>query len=170
LMINPVTDYQARVRDVYLPVGGWYDFHSGQYLKGGKTIQAEAPYSDIPIFVRAGSIIPFGPDVQFTDEKPVDPVRLMIFTGHDVAFIFYEDENTNFNYESGAFSEIQISYEENSKTLTIGKRKGHFSGMLNERTFEVVFVTENHPKAYDPGDPADAVVKYTGEEVKMKMK
>jgi alpha-D-xyloside xylohydrolase len=170
LMINPVTDYQARVRDVYLPVGGWYDFHSGQYLKGGKTIQAEAPYSDIPIFVRAGSIIPFGPDIQFTDEKPVDPVRLMIYTGQDATFKFYEDENTNFNYECGAFSEIQISYEQNSKTLTIGRRKGHFSGMLNERTFEVVFVTENHPKAYNPGDPADAVVKYTGEMVKVKMK
>ena len=170
LMINPVTDYQARTRNVYLPEGGWYDFHSGRYLKGGKTIKAPAPCSDIPIFVRAGSIIPFGPDIQYTGEKPADPIRLMVYTGKNANFKLYEDENTNFNYESGAFSEIQMIYEENSKTLTIGKREGSYPGMLKERTFEVVFVSEKRPRGRDLSGPPDETVIYTGEEVRVKMK
>ena len=169
LLINPVTEYLARSRSVYLPSGtGWYDFRSGVYLKGGKTVQADAPYTDIPIFVKEGSIIPFGPDLQYTDEKPANPVRLMVYTGKNAHFTLYEDENTNYNYEKGMFSEIDISYNENAGLLTIGNRKGDFPGMLKTRTFEIVWIDPEHPKKLNLMDKADKEVTYRGLEIKIE--
>jgi len=163
ILVNPVYEYKARSRQVYLPSGsGWYEFKSGRYLTGGQTVQADAPYSDIPLYVREGSIIPFGPEIQYTDEKPADPLRLVVYTGGDGSFSLYEDENTNYNYEKGAFSWIPFSYSENAQTLTIGARQGEFPGMLRERTFEIVWVLQDNASPLDLDRGPAQTVTYSG--------
>jgi alpha-D-xyloside xylohydrolase len=166
LLVNPVTEYKARTRQVYLPSGtGWYDLKSGRYFKGGRTIQADAPYTDIPIFIREGSIIPFGPDIQYTTEKPADPIRLFVYTGKDGAFALYEDEDVNYNYEKGAYNMIPLEYNEESRSLTIGTRQGEFPGMLRERSFEIVWINKKNPASLDfDGAPAQAI-RYDGNEL-----
>ncbi|MFP4547370.1 MAG: TIM-barrel domain-containing protein [Fidelibacterota bacterium] len=171
LLINPVTDYKARSRGVYLPESkGWYDFKSGKFYKAGQTITADAPYTEMPMFVKAGSILPFGPEIQYTDEKPADPILLYIYTGDDAEFKLYEDENTNYNYEKGLFSVIPFIYDENTKELTIGKSQGEFPGMLKERIIKIVWVSKDEPRELDYDVEADAVVNYKGKKVVVKMK
>lgn len=171
LLINPVTEYRARFRSVYLPKGcGWYRLQSGAYFKGGRTIEADAPYEDIPIFVKEGSILPFGPAIQYTDEKPADPIRLMVYTGKDAAFTLYEDEGANYHYEQGLFASIPLRYSEKEQTLTIGDRKGSFPGMLQERTFEIVWVDAKHPAPMDFAAPPKKTVRYSGAEVQVMKK
>ncbi len=164
LLINPVTEYRARTRPVYLPSGtGWYALKSGQYFEGGQTIQADAPYTDIPVFVKEGSIIPFGPDIQYSDEKPPDPVRLFVYTGSDGSFTLYEDENVNYNYEKGQFSTITFSYSEKDHVLSIGERQGSFPGMLEQRTFDIVLVKPGKAKGIDLTKKPDQSVLYRGQ-------
>jgi len=163
LMINPVTEYKVRKRNVYLPAGaGWYDLKSGRFFKGGQTVQADAPYTDLPIFVRQGSILPCGPEIQYSDEKPADPIRLFVFTGSDGAFTLYEDENVNYGYEKGQFATILLAYSEKNHLLTIGERKGDFPGMLKKRTFEVVWIRSRKPTGLDFHSTPDAIISYTG--------
>ena len=132
----PVYEYKARSREVYLPAGaGWYDFYTGLYLPGGQTLTADAPYGRMPLYVRAGSIVPFGPEMEWSDEKPADPLTLCIYAGADASFVLYEDENLNYNYEKGAYATVEFSWDDAARTLTIGERKGSFPGMLKERTF-----------------------------------
>jgi len=170
LLVNPVTEYQAKTRQVYLPAGtGWYDLKSGQYFKGGQTIQAEAPYTDIPLFVKEGSIIPFGPAIQYTDEKPADPIRLVVYTGMNGAFTLYEDENVNYDYEKGQFSMVLFSYDEENHLLTIGERQREFDGMLKERTFEIVWVTKDKKIGFALDVRPDVTVKYNGSRQTIKM-
>jgi alpha-D-xyloside xylohydrolase len=155
---------------VYLPAGsGWYDLKSGKYLKGGQTIQAEAPYTDIPVFIKAGSILPCGPEIQYTDEKPTDPIRLFVYTGSDGVFTLYEDENVNYNYEQGKFAMIPLSYSEKDRVLTIGKRQGEFPGMLETRTFEIVWIGERRPSGLDFQSKPDVIVTYDGAQQTVKM-
>ncbi len=167
LMPCPVYEYQARSRSVYFPAGGWYDFYSGAYLgdNGRKTV--DAPYSRMPLYVRAGSIIPFGPAMQWSDEKPADDILLAVYAGKDACFNLYEDENVNYNYEKGFFANIPITWNEAARTLTIGERKGSFSGMLQTRTFRVVVVDPATPWPYDP-DAAGVAVQYDGKPVEVK--
>jgi alpha-D-xyloside xylohydrolase len=171
LLINPVTEYKARTRQVYLPAGaGWYELKTGRYLQGGQTIQADAPYTDIPIFVKEGSIIPFGPAIQYTTERTADPIRLFIYTGKDAAFTLYEDENVNYNYEKGAFSVIPFTYNEENQSLTIGARQGEFPGMLKERSFEIVWVNKDKPVGFDLEAVPAQTVRYDGSELVIKQK
>ena len=103
LLINPVCEYKQHNRQLYLPkCAGWYDLYSGKWYAGGQKIVADAPYERMPVFVKAGSIIPFGPELQYTSEKPADTITLNIYTGADASFNLYEDEGTNYNYEKGA--------------------------------------------------------------------
>jgi len=170
LLVNPVTEYKARSRPVYLPSGSeWYNLKTGEYFKGGKIITAAAPYSDIPLFVKSGSIIPFGPEIQYTDEKPADPIRLMVYTGQDAEFQLYEDENVNNHYEKGIFSIINFQYDERTGTLTLGSRTGAFPGMLETRTFEIVWVTPKNKKGLNLEGEPDEVVKYNGNAVVIRM-
>jgi alpha-D-xyloside xylohydrolase len=163
LLVNPVTECKARARLLYLPAGtGWYDMKSGMYYHGGQTIMAAAPYTDIPVFVRAGSILPCGPDIQYVDEKPADPIRLLVYTGGDGSFVLYEDEGTTYDYERGSFSTIPFIYNDKEKTLTIGEREGSFPGMLINRTFEVLWVGEAKQTALDFASKPDAIIKYDG--------
>lgn len=166
LLINPVYTYKATSRDVYLPAGqGWYDLYSGKYFEGGQAITADAPYERMPVFVKAGSIIPTGPDIQYTNEKPAETITLYIYTGKDAAFNLYEDEGTNYNYEQGKYSIIPINYNEQTKTLTIGKRKGGFAGMINKRTFKVVVFSPGKAVSIDNDKPVKTV-SYSGVAVK----
>jgi alpha-D-xyloside xylohydrolase len=143
-LINPVSEYKARTRPVYLPAGiGWYELRSGRYFKGGQTIQADAPYTDMPVFVKEGSIIPYGLDIQYTTEKPADSISLFIYTGHDALFTLYEDEGDNYNYEKGLYSSITFGWNDDQKLLTIEDRKGEFPGMLKRRTFDIIFIGED---------------------------
>jgi alpha-D-xyloside xylohydrolase len=162
-LINPVTEYKATSRKVYLPAGtGWYDLKTGKYFPGGQTIEADAPYTDMPIFIKEGSIIPFGPAIQYTAEKPADPIRLVVYTGQNASFILYEDENINYNYEKGAFSRIPLQYNEATRSLTIGVRQGEFPEMLRKRTFEIVWVGKDKPVVFDLEAAPTLVVSYNG--------
>ncbi|MGB7768198.1 MAG: TIM-barrel domain-containing protein [Verrucomicrobiia bacterium] len=171
-LVAPVTTYEARSRSVYLPStsGGWYDFWTGAPTAGGQTIDAAAPYDSMPLFIRAGAIIPFGPELQYTGEKPANPITLYVYAGADGNFTLYEDDGLTYNYEHGAFACIPIKWDNNSKTLTIGKREGKFHGMLTKRTFNVVLVAGDKPVGFSFTPKADQTVVYLGKEVKVKFK
>jgi alpha-D-xyloside xylohydrolase len=170
LLVAPVTEYRARRKSVYLPAGsGWYDFYSGRYQPGGQTVTAEAPLERLPLYVRAGAILPFGPELQYATEKPADPITLYVYTGQDGRFTLYEDENLNYHYEQGAFATIPLRYDERSQTLTIGARQGSFPGMLTQRSFRVVWVSPERPAAYDLTATPASTVAYSGSAVTVKM-
>ena len=170
LLVAPVTDYQARSKSVYLPGGtGWYDFYSGRHYAGGQRQTLDAPLERMPLLVREGSIVPTGPALQYTTEKPADPITLYVYTGHDAAFTLYEDEGTTYDYEKGASATIPLTYSEATKTLTIGTRQGTFPGMLAQRTFRVVWVSPTRPTAFDPEAAPAATVPYAGQAAAVKM-
>jgi alpha-D-xyloside xylohydrolase len=174
LLINPVCEYKARTRKVYLPGdpvnSGWYELKTGRHFKGGQTVDAEAPLGDIPIFVKAGSIIPFGPAIQYAIEKKADPIRLMVYTGANGQFRLYEDEDVNYNYEKGIFSVIQFKYDESSRTLRIGAREGEFPGMLKTRTFEIVWMGKDKPAGLNLDAPPSQLVWYNGTVLTVKVR
>ena len=126
-------------------------------------------WETIPLFVRAGSIIPMGPLLQYSSEKPADPIELRVYRGADAKFTIYEDEGDNYNYEKGACATIPFAWNEAKQTLTIGKRSGNFPGTLKERTFHVVFASPNHGAGMAAGE-ADAVVRYSGKAVSVSCK
>ena len=163
LMPCPVSEYEARSREVYFPAGGWYDFYSGAFISGGQSLTVPAPYERIPLYVRAGSILPLGPEMQWSDEKPAEDIRLYVYAGADASFKLYEDDGLTYGYEKGAYAVIPIRWNDSARTLTIGSREGSFPGMLQNRRFTVIVVDPQHPVAYDP-DAAGTVVEYSGKE------
>lgn len=168
LLVNPVTAYRARSRPVYLPPTAWYDFWTGQRLAGGRTVQAAAPYDRIPVYVRAGSILPVGPELQYTDEQPADSITLMVYTGADGRFSLYEDDGTSYGYERGEFARIPLRWDERSRTLIIGRREGSFPGMLARRRFQLVFVSPARPVGFSFEPQPDRTVSYAGEELRIR--
>jgi len=170
LLVNPVTTYQARSRPLYLPSGtSWYDFWTGAVFSGGQTIDAPAPYDAIPLYVKAGSILPIGPELQYTTEKKPDPLTLMIYQGADGEFALYEDDGLTYNYEKGMSARIPIHWDDRSKTLTIDKRQGSFPEMLSERTFNLVFISKAKPVGFSFTPEADRTVHYSGDKVVVKL-
>lgn len=164
LLVAPITQYQARSRSVYLPAGAtWYDFWTGKSQPGGQSVDTAAPYDQIPLYVRAGSIIPFGPDEQYIGEKPAETLTLYVYAGADGKFTLYEDDGLTFDYEKGAFAQIPFAWNDAAKTLSIGKREGSFDGLLAERTFNIILVSPAKPLGYSPAPPAGISVKYHGE-------
>ncbi|MBV7531478.1 TIM-barrel domain-containing protein [Chitinophaga sp. sic0106] len=150
LLVNPVTTYKARTRDLYLPKGnGWYDYYTGKYEDGGRRITAAAPLSRIPLYVKEGSIIPVGPELQYVAEKKPDTLSVFVYAGKDAKFELYEDGNTNYDYEKGAFTRIRLEWNEAKKELTIGAREGSFPGMLTTRYFKFIIVDKSHPRSPD---------------------
>ena len=166
LMACPVGYYKARNRSVYFPEKcGWYNLYTNEYIQGGQRLVVDAPYEQIPVFVREGAIIPFGPDMEWSDEKPAELINLYIYAGQDGAFQLYEDEGTNYNYEKGKYATIDITYDDASKTVSFGARKGQFPGMLKNRRFNVVLVTKDAPKPLNLENPEGVMVNYNGKAV-----
>src|SRR5262249_22008931 len=122
----------------------------------------------MPLHIRAGSIIPFGPELQYTAEKKSDPLTLYVYTGADGAFTLYEDDGLTYRYEKGEYMTIPIQWNENVKTLTIGTHAGSYTGMLNERTIQVVFISKDKPVGFSFEPPIDKTVKYTGVAIDVK--
>jgi alpha-D-xyloside xylohydrolase len=134
----PVVNAEC-TRRVYLPAGAeWFDFWTDEFYSGGQTIDAIATLDTIPLFVRSGSIVPMGPDRQFVGNQTEAPTDLHVYGGANGRFVLYEDEGDNYNYEIGAFSEIQINWEEESNKLILGKRKGNYPGIRWQREFRIL--------------------------------
>ena len=157
-------DFTApKTTKVYLPAGTrWYDYETLKLYDGGQEIERTVDISSIPLFVKEGSILPVGPDVQYSTEKPWDDLEILVFAGKDGKFTLYEDEFDNYNYENGAFSTIEFSYNNKSRILTIGARKGSFDGMINNRRFRVILIKN--------GNKSQAkTVSYSGKKVSVSL-
>ena len=142
----------------YLPKGAtWYDFWTNKAYKGGRNVTLETTFDRVPMFVRAGSILPLGPEMQYVGEKAWDNLELRVYPGADGRFVLYEDEGDNYNYEKGMYSVIQFGWNDKKHTLTIGARKGEYPGMLQTRTFTVVWP-----------DGTTKTVNYQGQEINIE--
>jgi len=165
LMVCPVYTYKQRERVVYFPEGhGWYDFYTGKYIQGGQTISVSAPYERMPLFVKAGSIIPVGPEIEYAGQS-AEPITLYIYTGANAAFNLYEDDGISYDYEKGAHSIIPISYTESTGKLIIGEYQGSFNGMIKDRTFHVIWVKKDKPAGFDGNKKPDATIRYYGKSI-----
>jgi alpha-D-xyloside xylohydrolase len=151
-------------RRVYLPAGtDWYDFWTGDRLAGGQTVDSPAPLATMPLHVRAGSIVPFGPHLQYAGEKPPDPIEVRVYPGADGRFEIYEDEGDGYAYEKGVSATIPMEWSQARHALTIGARRGSFPGMLERRQFHVVFVKKDHGTGVEPTPRPDATIEYAGQ-------
>lgn len=168
-LFQNVRIYGATSREVYFPAGAmWYDFYTGKEINGGQTIEVPAPYERMPLYVRSGSIVPFGPAMQWSDEKPAEEINLYVYAGENGEFTLYEDENTNYNYEKGQYAMIPFTYNDAENTLTIGDRKGEFPGMLKNRKFNIVKVSKENPRGYNR-DTKGILVNYDGAKQVVKL-
>lgn len=168
-LIYPDVKQAAAPTTVYLPQGNkWYDFWNNAVYDGGQTIQRLCPIDIIPVYVKAGTILPFGPAVQYSNEKPWDDLEIRVYPGANGTFTLYEDEGDNYNYEKGRFSEIEFSWDDASHTLQIAPRKGSFKGMLTSRTFRIVLVEANKEQGREPMT-AKQTIRYNGEGMKIAL-
>lgn len=178
ILANPVVTPGATYRKVYLPEGGggWFDFWNGWYLSSGQTVKAPTPKDTVPLFIKAGSILPLGPDIQYATEK-TDPLEIRIYEGADGSFDLYEDENDTYNYEKGDYSLIRFSYSDTDKTLTIADRDGCFPGMLQKRTFNICLIRKPLPGTWefdestdiDLSQEPDKTVSYSGTKISVQL-
>ena len=128
-------------RQVVLPAGfAWYNYWDKCCYQGGQTIALATPIDSMPILVKAGAVIPHGPQLQYHDQVPADPLTIEVYAGADGEFCLYEDEGDSYRYEQGAYSEIQFAWNEQQRCLSISARQGQFSGMLAQRRFDVVLI------------------------------
>lgn len=168
-LVAPVTEFKARSRAVYLPAGNtWYDFETGKAHAGGQTIQAAAPLNRMPLFVKAGAIVPTTEVQQYIGEKPDAPITLVIYTGKDGKFELYEDEGLSMAYQRGAYSRIPIRYDDATGRVVIGARSGKFDGMQDKRVFKIRFIGGDGGGGAKPTDfdaAVDAAVEYAGQPV-----
>jgi alpha-D-xyloside xylohydrolase len=168
ILVAPVTEPNATTRHLYLPKARWYDFWTGHAIEGGQAIDAAATLDRLPLYLRAGSIVPMGPDVEYAAEKPADPIELRVFRGASGSFTLYEDEGDNYDYEKGVYATIPIEWDESANQLTIGDRKGRFPGMLESRTFRIVFAGEGHGTGIGQTPQPDKVITYSGKPITVK--
>lgn len=144
ILVAPVTDPGVSEWNVYLPAGcRWWDFWTNESFDGGRNVTKNVPTEVIPLYVKAGSIVPFGPDVQYSTEKKWDNLEIRVYPGANGSFTLYEDEFDNYNYENGAYSTITFDWNDADRTLTIGERLGKYPGMLKNRKFSIVVVDDN---------------------------
>src|SRR5690606_23486921 len=168
-LVAPITRYQARERQVYLPAGtSWIDFHTGQRHAGGQAITADAPLERSPLFVRAGSIVPRTVVQQYVDEKPDAPLTIEVYTGADGSFSLYEDDGRNYGYERGEFARIPLAWNEAKGELVIGSREGSYPGMVGQREIRVRWIDGPRGDAGTLEPEADAIVRYTGNAVTVR--
>lgn len=165
-MINPVTSAGVSQRSVYLPEGNWCDFWTGKQYAGSQTITSAAPITRIPVFVKAGSIVPMGPEIMYATQS-IDPTEIRVYKGANGSFTLYEDEGDTHNYENGSYSVIPFTYDEASKTLTIGARSGSYPNMPENRNFKIVWVAEDHGVGLNSPTIVDTTVVYTGSQIEI---
>jgi alpha-D-xyloside xylohydrolase len=164
-LVAPVYKYQARSRPVYLPAGtSWYDFHTGKRFECGQTVEAAAPLGRMPLYVRAGSIVPVGPDLQYSSEKKPGDITLLVFPGENGTFELYEDDAVSYGYEKGEFSRIPIGYIDSIGSVVVGARSGSYPGMPGQRTFRVRLIKDG-AKPADLDAKPDFTIPYEGESV-----
>jgi alpha-D-xyloside xylohydrolase len=168
ILVNPVMKEKVVQRSLYLPAATWYDFWTGESIKGGKDIQAAAPLDRMPLYIRAGSILPMGPEIEYADEKPAGPIELRVYTGDDGKFELYSDEGDNYGYEKGAYSVIPITWSDSGKTLTLGNRTGSYPKMPAQVEFKIVWVGPNHGAGETVVNKPDAAVTYVGSTIAVK--
>lgn len=169
ILVNPILRRDATKRSLYLPGAPlWYDFWTGATLDGGQDIVADAPLDRIPLFVRAGSIIPLGPEIEYADQKPDDPIELRVYTGADGLFALYSDEGDDYDYERGADAIIPLKWSQADQTLTIGDRVGSYPGMPGEIRFHIVWVAPNHGTGEGVEERPDRTVVYNGTAVSIR--
>ncbi len=154
LLVCPVYTYQARSRELYLPAGLWYDFYTERPIEGGRRLTADAPYERMPLYARAGQIVPMGPAIEYTAQDTAGELIIHVYTGCDASFSLYEDEGTNYDYERGAFSRIPMQWSEAEQRFTMGEREGSFREMIPERDVTVRLITPQGVKSHK--------VRYTG--------
>jgi alpha-D-xyloside xylohydrolase len=171
ILVNPVLKANATKRNVYLPAAPvWYDFWTGKSLAGNQEFEAQAPLDRMPLFVRAGSIVPMGPQTEYAAQDPAGPIELRIYRGADGKFDLYEDGGDGYEYEKGEHSIIRIRWDDHTGALTIGAREGSFPGIVEDRRFRVVLVAEGHGVGAEVTGSANAEVRYEGKEVKATIK
>lgn len=165
-----VEDFSSiKIKETYLPAGSnWYDFWTGEKLNGGKKVKRETPLDIIPLYIKAGSILPIGPAVQYAEEKKWDHLEIRIYPGANGKFVLYEDENDNYNYEKGVYATITFDWDDKKKSLTISDRTGNFPGILLSRNFNIVTVSNNKAVGENTAVTADKVVTYTGKKIIVK--
>ena len=167
LLVSPVLKAGAEKRSVYLPAAAaWYDFWTGKSLSGSQDIDAEAPLDRMPLFVRAGSILPMGPEVEYAAQDPAGPVEIRVYRGADGKFDLYEDAGDGYDYQKGQHSIIPIRWDDRNAVLTIGAREGTFSGVVEHRVFHVVLVTTGHGVGEAVTSAANAELAYNGKEIR----
>jgi len=160
---------ETQAWSLYLPgASSWVDFWTGDQADGGRTVEKAAPIDIMPLYVRAGSIVPMGPRLQYSTERPADPIELRVYPGADGRFTLYEDQNDGYGYERKAFVEIPMEWDNAGRQLTIGKRRGSFPGMLARRTFNVVVVGRSHGTGDAETKEPDKVIAYSGKKVVVK--
>ncbi|MEJ5265262.1 MAG: TIM-barrel domain-containing protein [Bacteroidales bacterium] len=168
ILVAPVIKAAAKEWNVYLPKStDWYDFWTGKKLQGGQTITRETPIDIMPLYIKAGSILPIGPAVQYANEKRWDNLQIRVYEGADGEFTLYEDEGDNYNYEKGMYATITFKWDDKKKILTIGKRKGEFPDMLVSRTFSIVKVSNKQGIGMQVEENVGKIVRYDGKEVKI---
>ena len=163
MLVSPVLKEHASDRSVYLPAGtDWYDFWTGEKTTGGKSVNVAAPLDRIPLNVRAGAILPLGPEIEYA-RQATDPIELRVYPGKDGEFTFYEDEGDSYRYTNGAFATFGIHWDDAARTLTFGKRDGSFKGMPEKHIFNVVIVKAAHGVGGNVTVKFDKTVNYSGE-------
>lgn len=169
-LVCPVTHQGATSRPVYLPRGGsWIDFWSGQAYPGGQTLNVPAPIGTTPLFVRAGSIVPMGPFLQYAAEKPADPIELRVYRGANGQLTLYEDDGDSYDYEKGQYTTIPISWNDQTGTLTIGPQKGSFATMMRRLAFHVVIVRKGVAIGLNAPQSPDKIVTYSGQKIEVHL-
>ncbi len=169
ILVNPVTVEGALSRSVYLPpAAGWFDFWSGEAIKGDQLIQAQAPLSRIPLYVRAGSILPLGPENQYANENGDGPITLRVYRGADAQFDLYEDGGDGYEYEKGQRAIIPIRWNEATRTLSFAERSGTFPSMTKQLTFRIVWVSKGHGIGESAEPKVDKTVFYDGNAIAVR--
>ncbi|MEO7576088.1 MAG: TIM-barrel domain-containing protein [Massilia sp.] len=152
----------------YLPAGAdWYDFWTHERFAGGKSVSKDVPLDIFPLYVRAGSIVPMGPVVQYATERPDAPYEVRVYPGADASFTVYEDDNETYDYEKGRYATYELTWNEAAKSLTVGARKGGYPGLLKTRKLNIVLVNPANASAIEPAS-ATRSINYAGKPVSVK--
>jgi alpha-D-xyloside xylohydrolase len=170
ILVSPVTEEDEVSRSLYLPAAaGWYNFWTGKMTAGGTRIESAAPLDRIPLYVKAGSIVPLGPEIEYTGEAAGNPIELRIYPGADGHFDLYEDAGDGYGYEKSERSVVPIRWDDKARKLILGAREGKFPGMAIKRTFCVVVVRGSHGAGPELTPSIDREITYEGQAVNMSI-